>query len=141
VVTIYTACFNTQTLCILPTQCICVFRMAITTNSDTFPKQTNPKNLLKGQSYHAVKTYGGTGDITLPFSTSALDGDEWSASRSGCFTTGDQLYRRLGAPPSPQTRCVCYGDEELLFLSGINPLPSGPCTDQAIPARRTFQTG
>jgi hypothetical protein len=31
--------FNTTKLCILPTQCICVFRMVLTINSDCFPKQ------------------------------------------------------------------------------------------------------
>jgi hypothetical protein len=32
-------CFNIETLCFLPTQCICVFRVVLTTNSDCFPKQ------------------------------------------------------------------------------------------------------
>jgi hypothetical protein len=36
---IYTTCFNTSKLCILPTQCICVFRMVLAINSDCFPKQ------------------------------------------------------------------------------------------------------
>jgi hypothetical protein len=31
--------FNTLKLCILPTQCICVFRMVLTINSNCFPKQ------------------------------------------------------------------------------------------------------
>jgi hypothetical protein len=39
VVTIYTICFNIPELCILFTQCICVFRMVLTINSDCFPKQ------------------------------------------------------------------------------------------------------
>jgi hypothetical protein len=39
VVNIYTICFNTLKLCILPTECICVFRMVLTINSDCFPKQ------------------------------------------------------------------------------------------------------
>jgi hypothetical protein len=30
----------------------------------------------------------GSGGITPPFFTSALDGSKWSASRSGCFTPG-----------------------------------------------------
>jgi hypothetical protein len=40
-VTIYvcTTCYNIQKLCILPTQCIYVFRMILTINSDYFPKQ------------------------------------------------------------------------------------------------------
>jgi hypothetical protein len=37
------------------------------------------------------------GGIALPFLTSALDGDEWSASLPGCFTTGEN---------APDTRCV-----------------------------------
>jgi hypothetical protein len=32
----------------------------------------------------------GTGGITLPFLTSALDGGEWSASRPGRLTPGKQ---------------------------------------------------
>jgi hypothetical protein len=39
VVTICTTRFNTLKLCILPTQCICVFHMVLTINSDCFPKQ------------------------------------------------------------------------------------------------------
>jgi hypothetical protein len=36
--TVVTIC-TTSLLCILPTQCICVFRMVLTINSDYFPKQ------------------------------------------------------------------------------------------------------
>jgi hypothetical protein len=39
VVSIRTTCFNTLKLCILPTECICVFHMDLTINSDCFPKQ------------------------------------------------------------------------------------------------------
>jgi hypothetical protein len=39
VVTICTTCYNTLKLCILPTQCICVFRVVLTINTDCFPKQ------------------------------------------------------------------------------------------------------
>jgi hypothetical protein len=35
----YTYHFNILQLCILPTQCMCVFRMVLTINSDCFPKQ------------------------------------------------------------------------------------------------------
>jgi hypothetical protein len=38
-VTICTTCCNALKLCIPPTQCICVFRMVLTINSDCFPKQ------------------------------------------------------------------------------------------------------
>jgi hypothetical protein len=36
---IYTTCFNKLELCILSTECICVFLMVLTINSDCFPKQ------------------------------------------------------------------------------------------------------
>jgi hypothetical protein len=36
---ICSTCCNTLKLCILPTQCVCVFRMVLTINSDCFPKQ------------------------------------------------------------------------------------------------------
>jgi hypothetical protein len=39
VVTIRTICFNIPQLGILRTQCINVFGMVVTTNSDCFPKQ------------------------------------------------------------------------------------------------------
>jgi hypothetical protein len=38
VVTICTTCFNMLKLYIPPTQCICVFHMVLTINSDCFPK-------------------------------------------------------------------------------------------------------
>jgi hypothetical protein len=37
-------------LYILPTQCICVFRMVLTTNRDHFPKQHQPAGLCNGVS-------------------------------------------------------------------------------------------
>jgi hypothetical protein len=39
VVTICITCVNTLNLPILPTECIYVFRMVLTINSDCFPKQ------------------------------------------------------------------------------------------------------
>jgi hypothetical protein len=33
----------------------------------------------------------GDGSIAPSFSTSALDGSEWSVSRSGCFTPAERL--------------------------------------------------
>jgi hypothetical protein len=48
VVSIYTTRFNTLKLCILPTQCICVFRMVLTMNSDCFLKQHFPVGLCSG---------------------------------------------------------------------------------------------
>jgi hypothetical protein len=45
----------------------------------------------------------GSGGIAPPFLNSALDGGEWSASRTACFTLGEKspqnpLDRRLGRP-------------------------------------------
>jgi hypothetical protein len=39
--------------------------------------------------HHAMEKYGGSADIAPPFLTSALDGGEWSASRSDSFTLGE----------------------------------------------------
>jgi hypothetical protein len=39
VVAVCTNLFDVQKLCILPTQCIYVFHMVLTINSDYFPKQ------------------------------------------------------------------------------------------------------
>jgi hypothetical protein len=39
VITISTTCFNFRRCCILPTQCIYVFRVILTTSNDYFPKQ------------------------------------------------------------------------------------------------------
>jgi hypothetical protein len=36
---IYTTRFNILKLCIVLTQCICVFHVILTVNSDCFPKQ------------------------------------------------------------------------------------------------------
>jgi hypothetical protein len=48
VATIRTTCFNTLNLCILPTECIYVFRMVLTIDSDCFPKQHYPVGLCSG---------------------------------------------------------------------------------------------
>jgi hypothetical protein len=37
-----------------------------------------------------MKIYEGSGGIAPPFLTSALDGDEWLALRSGRFTPGEK---------------------------------------------------
>jgi hypothetical protein len=45
-----------------------------------------------------MKTYeGGGGGIAPPFLISTLDGDEWSASRPGLFTFGENV---------PSTHCI-----------------------------------
>jgi hypothetical protein len=63
----------------------------------------------------------GSGGIALPFLTSVLGVGEWSASRPGRFTPGEEpqypLDRRLGGPQSRSGRC---GEEKnLLPLPGI----------------------
>jgi hypothetical protein len=70
----------------------------------------------------------GSGGIAPSFLTSALDGDEWAASRPGRFIRGENprhpLYRRLGGTKSQYGRCGVK--KNLLFLSGIEPSPSRP---------------
>jgi hypothetical protein len=66
-----------------------------------------------------MKTWG-SGGIAPPFLTSALDGDEWSASRPGRFTLRGNcprypLDRRLGGP---QSRSGHYGEEKNLTPAG-----------------------
>jgi hypothetical protein len=71
----------------------------------------------------------GSGGITAPFLTSALDGDEWSVSRPGRFTREEKapqypLDMRLGEPQSLSGR---YGvAKNLLPLPEIEPRPSSP---------------
>jgi hypothetical protein len=62
-----------------------------------------------------------------PFSTSALDGGEWSASGPGVIIFGGEprypLDRRLGGPHSGPG---CREVTNLLPLPGIEPCPSRP---------------
>jgi hypothetical protein len=58
--------------------------------------------------YHAMKTYWGSGGILHAFLTSVLDGDEWSTSRPGIFTSGkmdpraclDKVVKKKNTCPS-----------------------------------------
>jgi hypothetical protein len=63
-------------------------------------------------------TYGGSGGIAPPVSTSALDGREWSAQRPGRYTPGKYrrypLDMRLGAP---QSRTGRYAEDGNLVLT------------------------
>jgi hypothetical protein len=60
-----------------------------------------------------MKTYWGSGGIGLSILTSAVDGDEWTASRPGRFPGGvkarHQLDGRLGGPTEPVWRRWCRG--------------------------------
>jgi hypothetical protein len=94
-------------------------------------KSTNYKGklvlALNLSSIAPLKHIWGCGRIALPFLNSALDGDEWSASRTGRFNprgerTRYPLDKRLSGSRSRSERC---GEEEnLLSLAGIEPRQS-----------------
>jgi hypothetical protein len=69
-----------------------------------------------------MKTWG-SGGIAPLFLTSAVDGDEWSATRLCRFTPRGPLDRRLGEPQSRSGRC---GEEKNLALPEIEPRSSIP---------------
>jgi hypothetical protein len=57
-------------------------------------QQTYKEKLFLGLTeHHAMKTYWGSGGIAPRILTSALDEGEWSASRSGCFTSTERAPR------------------------------------------------
>jgi hypothetical protein len=60
------------------------------------------------------------GGIAPPFSTSALDGGEWSASRPGRFTPRGKApsTHRLGGWVGPRTGLDNYIEEKTLSLLG-----------------------
>jgi len=65
--------------------------------------------------YHATDTTGGVDVEIHAFRTSALDGDEQSASRLRCFIPLEKsfqysLTRRIGRP---QSRFGCDGEEKI----------------------------
>jgi hypothetical protein len=74
-----------------------------------------------------MKTYGGSGGITSPFSTSALEGGKWSASSPGLCTLRGK---------SPGTHCIGgglspnrpgrRGEEKNHVMRGIEIGPSSP---------------
>jgi hypothetical protein len=70
----------------------------------------------------------GSEDIAPPFLISALNDDDWSASRPGRFTPDGKprfpLYRRLGGPQSRSGRCGV--ENYLLPLPGIEPWTYSP---------------
>jgi hypothetical protein len=56
---------NTVKLCILPTQCICVFHMVLTVHSDCFPKQHLPVELKRYQCSGYNRATMFMGDISM----------------------------------------------------------------------------
>jgi hypothetical protein len=80
-----------------------------------------------------MKAYGGR-PIAPSFMTSALDIGEWSASRTGRFTTGeDSRYPLDGRLGGPQNRSGCYGEEK-------NIAPAGNSTPTVQPVARRYCT-
>jgi hypothetical protein len=71
----------------------------------------------------AMKTYGGSGNMTPAFSTSMLVAGEWLASRPCYFTSPVSVDRKLDRPQSLSTRC---GEEKSFF-----PLPEIEVVDDA----------
>jgi hypothetical protein len=74
--------------------------------------------------HHAIKTYGGVEVQLHAFLISALDGDDWSAPRSGRFTPGfhwigDWVGRRVSLDAVAKRK-------KSLPLSGIDPRSSSP---------------
>jgi hypothetical protein len=75
-----------------------------------------------------MKTYWGSGGIAPPFLTSALDGGEWSFSRTGRFTPGERSPGTLwrGGWVSPRAGLDAVEKEKMLPIPGIEPRPSSP---------------
>jgi hypothetical protein len=75
-----------------------------------------------------MKTYGGSGNIVPPLLTSALDGGEWVATRTGPHIHRYSFDRRLGGPAlwrreKSVTRRICSshsGEYEKLYLLGYD---------------------
>ena len=71
-------------------------------------------------SLSMLRKYIGNADVqNHSFLTPALNEGEWSASRSGFFTTGEKpvpVYRKLVGPQSRSRRC---GEKEILPLTRI----------------------
>jgi hypothetical protein len=69
-----------------------------------------------------MKTYRGVEDYRYTFLTSALDGEEWSASRPGCFTPEEKvpsihwMGTGMGGTPEMGLNAV---EKNLLPLLGI----------------------
>jgi hypothetical protein len=86
VATICITCFNILELCILPTECVCVFRVVLTINSDCFPKQHQPVGLCNEGVMFSVR-YG------LKFSLKWRP--EGQSLQSRCWDENDALGRSV----------------------------------------------
>jgi hypothetical protein len=77
--------------------------------------------------YHAMNMYWGSGGIAPQFMTSALDGEEWWASRLGRFTPRgkDPGTHWIGCYVVPRAGLDYLDEKNLLPLSGIERRSSG----------------
>jgi hypothetical protein len=87
-----------------------------------------PKNKYgKDASANAIKTYRGVEARLHSFLTSAVDGDEWSASRPGRFDPGKEprypFNRRLGGPHSWTGHNVVIKTIKLHMCARVNSAP------------------
>jgi hypothetical protein len=76
--------------------------------------------------HHSMKAYWRSGGIAPRFLTPALDGDEWSASRTGRFTPGER---------APGTHWIggWVGPRAILDAVVKRKIPS-PCRDSNLPS-------
>jgi hypothetical protein len=82
-----------------------------------------------------MKTYGGSGGIVPPFLTSALDGSERSASRTGRFTSGERALAThwIRDWVGPGTRLDNVEKRQFLTLPGLELRPPGrPARSQSL---------
>ena len=78
-----------------------------------------PPRKAEDAALHVLKTYDGMEVEFHLFLTSALDGEECSPSRPGCFTPRHPLKMWLGEPQSRSGRF--FGGGESLTMEGIEP--------------------
>jgi hypothetical protein len=82
-----------------------------------------------------MKTYGGVDVQMHIFLTSALVGGEWSASRLGCFITGEKApgNHRIGGWVCPRTGLDNMEKRKVLSLQGLKLRPLGrPARSQSL---------
>jgi hypothetical protein len=68
----------------------------------------------------------GSGGIAPPFSTSTLDGGEWSASLPGCFTRGERALgtHRIRGWVGPRVVLDAVEKRKILHCPRIEPVTS-----------------